>query len=547
MSARADRPRRALAAAGLVLGTLLLGQLALASHVPGSIDDLFILLVYARSLVEGHGFRYQPGGASVDGFTSLLDLLYKAAALRLGPADPVRAAWAASSAAYVGVLLLAVRWGWSAARRAGAALPWAVPAALALALAPGLAEGTTYLLGTPLFALSLLAALGAAELEPGRAARELLPALAAFCVVLARPEGLLPAAVLLALRALEARRRSAARYVAPAAFCALLAGYLAWRLAVFGHWAPNSYYAKTSSARWNEVRDGLAYVAAFARTPSGFSVLVGAPLAVALALAGRWSTRAARASCARAACAGLAALFGVVVSGGDCYVGARFLAPVSVLVLAALGTAACGLRGPARGAPLVVLLASLAGELSTALPRAGAKLAALRAAPLGEDDFACERALCLQLAAALPGARVAQRDLQCLPWFAPDVEVLDTSGINAPRIAHLPEAGPVRFGRDGLWLALEEEFELLHVDFQRTRPEPWSAVPLARLLGEPAAWRRFAGRAPSSGAPADALLERYLPASVRVEACGPDRWLNVLVRSDLAPALRRAGFTVGAR
>ena len=48
-------------------------------------DDANIFFVYARNLVEGHGFVYNVGGERVEGFTSLLWVLICAAA------------WAASS------------------------------------------------------------------------------------------------------------------------------------------------------------------------------------------------------------------------------------------------------------------------------------------------------------------------------------------------------------------------------------------------------------------------------------------------------------------
>ena len=52
-----------------------------ANAVPGNLDDAFITLVYARHLIEGHGFSWNLLDGRVDGFTSLLDVLIKAVGL----------------------------------------------------------------------------------------------------------------------------------------------------------------------------------------------------------------------------------------------------------------------------------------------------------------------------------------------------------------------------------------------------------------------------------------------------------------------------------
>jgi hypothetical protein len=48
-------------------------------------DDANIFFVYARNLVEGNGFVYNPGGERVEGFTSLLWLLICSAARAITP------------------------------------------------------------------------------------------------------------------------------------------------------------------------------------------------------------------------------------------------------------------------------------------------------------------------------------------------------------------------------------------------------------------------------------------------------------------------------
>lgn len=533
-------------------GVLLLGTLALASARPGSVDDAFILLTYARGLAtEGRLVDYAGEGA-VEGFTSVLDLALKSLAVAAFPGDPVRTLWLATGALYALALLAGVA---VAARLSAGRRPEALAGAAALALCPGLAEGASYLLGTPLY-VGLLA-LGALLLPvaPGRPRSELCAGGLALAIALARPEGIPVAGVLLGVRTAAGGGRE--RWLAPLVLCAGVAALLAWRHATFGTWAPNSYHAKTSDVRWLEVRDGFAYLGQFLaggeragvwrRAGGGIvAVVVLAWATVALPLLRRapFDGREARRRCLGTAGAALVALAAVVVSGGDAYRGARFLAPVALLALVAALQAACAARGAARVAAVASLAAVAGLRAAEVLPGAGAKLAAVRSAPWSEEDFACGRRIARRLARVDPPVRVAQRHFQALKYFAPELAVVDLTGLNHGPIARLPAPGPVRFGRDAVGYAVERGIEVIHLDHLWTRPHVMAREPLAELLAVPARGERVLGAPLPGGAVAGELVARYLPATW-VDACGRGGHFNVLVRADAAERLRAAGFAVG--
>ncbi len=540
----------------VVPAALVLAALALAGAQAGSIDDAFILAIYARNLAQGGEFAYRLGQPALDGFTSLGDLLLKSGALLLAPGDALRTMWVTTTVTY----LLAVLMGVTAALclAGGRAPRVGALAALAVTLTPGLAEGSAYLLGTPLYlALLALAAILFCECWQG-AGRATEPALGALALalVIARPEGAPVAMTLLALRAARAPRPNRS-WLALVLFLVGLAAYLGWRTAVFGYWAPNSYYAKTSATRWNEVRDGLSYLWAFvtgefvlpaSRLGRGLGAGVGAALLGWVFLAPLVVRRSSfsQAKDWRQAtalwAAATAAMLTVVWSGGDCYRGARFLAPMSLLALLSAAVVASGARGPARVAALALLAGVLCLRTAEVLPGAGDKFAAMSQGGLSERDFVCERELAERLADALPEGRMAQRHLQSAAYFAPALELLDLTGINHREIAHRPETGPVRFGRNALDVALAEDVELIHLHHLPLLGAPAAEHRLNELLARPDLGLLLLGDPLPTGELAAELARRYRTASL--EVCGPGRWFNCLVRADLAPALRRAGFLV---
>ncbi len=514
----------------------LVGLLALVGARPGSLDDAFVVLRHARHLAEHGAFAPGPAGPPVDGFTSLLDVVVKAVPLALGAPDALRAAgWVGlvgSALAAGGLAALAFRLSAPAGIFAAAAL------ALALATAPGLAEGTSYVLETHLYAL-LLGGLAAAVVYT----RPRLALALALIAPLVRPEGLAlgPCAWWLASRGQGLRRRG---------LLALGAGYAALSAArwwAFGAPLPNSYYAKASDSRWYELLDGLRYLAAFVLRPEG------AALCAALALA--FGSRARGASTPRTPARDLAlltltAVAAVAVSGGDSYHGARLLLPVTLWAWLAVAAA---LPGAARGARLAVCLAAAVSAGSALLPALRAPreaLTALRSGPLGLDAYgdearvvaAFERALAPALASGTP-APVAHRHAQRYAWFSQTLSFLDLTGLTDRDIARLPAPGPITFGRDALDEALARRAAVIHLDHLFARPELWAGRSVRAVLAPPDA-AKFLGAPFPAPALVAALDAAYVTASLR-GLYGGHLGVNVLVRRDLARDFAAAGFDLG--
>lgn len=508
---------------------LFLGLPALAGARPGSADDFFVVLVYARNLLEGHGFVHQIGGPAVDGFTSPLDLAWKMAALLVAPRDGVLAAWASTSLAYLGALLTA---GWAAARctagvEPGLRWPLGLLTAAALAVCPGLAEGTAYLLEAPLFGMLWMGLLGLMAGTPRTNQR--LALLLCVLLLLARPEGLVLGSLsLLCLAQGERRRRSLLIWAG------LVAALILLRLTLFGTLAPNAYYAKASDSRLQELADGLRYVRRFLASGPGLAVF-GCWL-VGLLAAARGTARWGPSLCASAA------LAVILISGGDGYLGTRLLLPFTLAAVISAAGALAESKGLLRTLQLLGL-ASLPALAAETLPfhlysaGLGPSQMALRSA-----HFPGERRLAERLAQVVPPQTLGHLHLQSAAWFAPGLAVLDLSGLNDASIAQLPAPGPVAFGREAIEYGLEHGVTLLHLSPARADHGQLAGRDLAHVLGDPEQVRLFFGalQLPPERV---ALLSRWLPATL-VDAAGPGLHMNLLVRPDMAPALRRAGFRV---
>ena len=275
---------RWLLAAGLLLALALL--LAHAARYAFQTDDAFISFRYARNLAHGHGLVFNPGYERVEGYTNFLWVVLLAGFNLLGVA-PERAAQALSLAATVGLWLLLAAAAWRA-RAAGAPAWVALFAPLCLALDRSVAVWSTSGLETRLFELLLVA--GAVrlvqELEAELAGRPPgLPLAALFfgLAELTRPVGALLRVCALGVAGALLARRGRLR---PAAFAAraapgvlLVAAHFAFRLAYYGQWLPNTYYAKVAGQTWWSL--GGKYLAAFGLEYSAWAWI---PLLIAAVL-----------------------------------------------------------------------------------------------------------------------------------------------------------------------------------------------------------------------------------------------------------------------
>ncbi len=316
------------------------------------VDDAFIPLRYADRLVHGEGLTYTPG-PPVEGYTSLLWTLLLAAG-HLLPLEPLQFARVLGIVLSVGTLVAV----WRAARLLVPG-PTSLVAVALVALNRSLALWSVEAMDTSLFTCGLALALWAWLRHGSRLVRGLpLTGLAFGLLVLARPEGVLFAA-LAGLFGGHAARRSGTlrRFAVHAATTALfLAGHTAFRLLEYGELLPNTFYAKVQGAQLGR---GLAYLLLWARE----NVLV---LPAALAVAGALHlhrTGARRAELLWLATSLLAYLAYVALVGGD-YFEFRLLVPTLPLaaLLAAAGVDAVRRRVPRPG-PATTTAAALTATL----------------------------------------------------------------------------------------------------------------------------------------------------------------------------------------
>jgi hypothetical protein len=534
----------------ILIACVLLAALTFAGAQAVKPDDAFILLVYVKHLASDGVIAWNLHDGHVDGCTSFLDLLLKTAALKLTGADPVQIAfwltllWHVLSA--VVAFFLVERAAADAGRARAVAL--ACLAGLLFASSPSLADGSQYLLETPLSVVMALSLLGTVLLCR-RYTGPLLVwlVMAAVFVSWARPEGLALATGSLAAVLFEQRKNLSHKALRGTAggFALVMAVYFVWRVHYFGYWAPNTYYAKKSELRMNELRDGWHYVTRYAAQPTGLMALLVALLVPLALLSRRWISPRARFRTGVITLASLGSFAVVIISGGDCYAGARFLAlPIALAVLGLMMAVAWStgwLRFALTGAALVLLCVQLAGTL----PRIPTEARIISQHwPVQEGSFPCEHLFADRIHQAIPGGSVAQTDFQMLKYFEDDLRVIDLHGLNDRAIAHRPVPEPVRFGKYRPEDAVQADPEAWVMGYRFVQHTPLSAYPLRDLLLNDALQGRFIGYgADSRGSAAtqSAIIARYLPASLSV--CG--RYYNLLVRKDVSSRFANAGFLIG--
>lgn len=260
-AARATLPR------ALFIGVLGVALLVLLTHAaryfPFISDDTLISLRYAERLLDGLGLTWNDG-ERVEGYSNLLWVL-ACAGLGLVGFDLVLASRLLGvlgmSAAIAGLVYHQAR------RNPGDLLP-AFFGALAMALTGSFAIWAVGGLEQPLvvallvWALVLLSPLLEGEAErPIEPRRLLAPGLLYGLLCLTRPDGALfvacGGAALLVLRGFSAGVLREALWLALPSVL-LLSAQLAFRLAYYGDWVPNTAYSKVAFTS-HRLRGGLAY------------------------------------------------------------------------------------------------------------------------------------------------------------------------------------------------------------------------------------------------------------------------------------------------
>jgi hypothetical protein len=224
-----------------------------------TVDDAWIVARYADNLAQHGHLAWNLDGPPVEGFTSLSAVLVAALASALHVA-PMKALYAMGVLGLLasGFLLLGV--GRALRSPPGAA---GIVAVVHMTMAEHLTHATSGL-ETEVFLALGLALVWTLALALRSKTRSVAPvAVLGLLLTTTRPEGIVPAALALAVLLVPRRRDGATRVVAAATWfvlpCILL---LAWRFHSFGALVPNTWFAKR--AGWNGFhhRDLVALVEA---------------------------------------------------------------------------------------------------------------------------------------------------------------------------------------------------------------------------------------------------------------------------------------------
>ncbi len=533
---------------------LTIGSCALASFaaaVPGNLDDVFIVLVYARHLLSDGQIYWNIEDGPVEGYTSPLDLLVKVLGTAAAPDAPFEAVMWTSLALHCicGMLFFFLvlrltrdarfRWRYLVALLSG----------LVVASSGALAYGSSMLLETPLFVLSAIGAI-CALCSPGKHTSNVRLCtlfLLLVALALARPEGIPVALICLAFFCIDHHRLLPRRKLVllVGGFCATMLIFFLWRRLYFGYWAPNTYYAKTSSSRWHEIVDGVGYLRASWGSPTGKLILAAAAAGILAPFSRSWAIPMLRRCSLFVWTLLLVSTAIVVVAGGDPYQGERFLALPFALATLVLAMASVALRPAWRWVVVVPLAGSLivqVGDMRGDSKPVGRQVEA-RSERAGLS-FACQEEAMLEMAAVNPDLAVAQSDCQRFKFFSDRTRVIDLHGLNDEAIAHEPTDRPVRWGKYSHEEAVRIGAPIWIWGHRWITSSPLSEIPLERLVSNPDLVRRFTGygEAPR-GESREKMVRDYVPVSLRT--CGGGSYFNFLVRREYASQFRAAGMEVG--
>ncbi|GAA5126987.1 hypothetical protein [Pseudonocardia adelaidensis] len=443
------------------------------------VDDAGITFAYARSIASGAGPVLQPGADPVEGFSNPAWLGILVVARWVGLFD--RGAWfgVPDYVAFPKLLALVLVAGVFACCYAVASAmtrrPVLVTAAAGLVTAavPSFVIWTVSGLENALLALAA-AGIAAVLVRAVVACRLLEPVTAVWCGLLAalaaltRPDGLVyagafPLAVLLLLHRADLGRAVRAAALSLLVFAVPTGAYLAWRLAVFGEYLPNTAIAKAQ---------GLPGLAAATR-PGELVTYVGWPAAL-LAVAALGAALAGRDTRRRALVVLLVPLALAVVAFGvlapDWMGQLRFATPVWPLGALA-GVVAAGLAAPrlaARGRLVVAVLAVAAAAVSGLALVDGAR--AFRAAPTAPLCLVAQNTgWAINSYAELvdvPDPVLAAPDLGGAALVS-DLRLVDVVGLADERIARFWAAGDLAGLRTHILREVRPTFLTLNPDWAR--------------------------------------------------------------------------------
>jgi hypothetical protein len=501
---------------------------------PGPSDDTYIVFIYARNFLENFGLYFNVQDGPVDGFTSLLDVFVKCFLYLI---DPNRAyLWASISAAFISTLIPVLIFLMLFNRtKVGIDKVILIFGALLFGTHHIIHSLTANPLETPhfvLFGTAYIMAFGLSKPSCSRFDVTLITSLGILWL-LARPEAM--ALMVVAQFAYYLVHRQVHPSVKPTLI--FIVGYIAWRYYMFGHWAPNTYYAKRSDYFWNEVLDGYSFLRSHL---SNLQITV--PLALATAIVSWLIIFRARIVRSDLVCltfvSGSTAVIGALMtvpSGGDSYVSnPRFLAlQVTLSVVCALSFALNFRR--LNFLVGLTLLAALGIKLYHGWPmmRWNAPFTIYNDLNVVLSDHyrenQCDAELAAILSSKFPNKKIGQTDFQKLKYMANDLWVIDLHGLNDQEVAH--SSFPIQnlWGKFNWSTVTMKDVDLVFVSFDFRQPYSVEGVNPSEVMTNEQLFYKYTGW---SFAVSDlAVRNDYTLASIGV--C--NEYYNFLIKKSLLP------------
>lgn len=410
------------------------------------VDDAFILYRYVRNIALGHGIVFNLG-ERVEGVSCFLWTMALVPFAALG-LDLPKVAPVLTAVCGLAVLSLVAKRSAEVDGRS-TLTPTDLIGPVLLAFTPSFAYWAVGALETVPYALALTLAVSdfGREMRTSFDSRGRRSAIWLGIASLIRPETPLIVAAFGAYRAVRpAERASFIRRVLEAfrwglVVAAFFVPFLLFRRFYFGEWLPNTYFAKMGSPLGARIGGGRRYLQQFVTSlfPSmgatGFWVTVAAfILLVVLAwFAMRQSRLHPEALLIAALC------LATVIEGGDWMVLNRLFVPVLPSVAIVVGAAIVRWmsrgRWAAAGSWTIVGCVVLSSLISAARVRDGGQGLAVNAAGYRTAHVDIARYLHEN---GRPGDAVALMDIGMIGWYAPDLNVIDITGLTDHAIARAP-------------------------------------------------------------------------------------------------------------